>query len=216
LYNLATLENNSPLGHIVYSLYDYVISESLGVHVDYNKSLGQLYEDAKKKNPQLKVVTQSQADSLIEKCETAVREMHRPIYMSNTAEAAVVTCNLGRREVPLHTTLNLDTYDFIHETNVGEVPEIVEGRISSYNANTFKGRIYVPQFGRPVSFELAPKIRTKKTARIVTTSLHHNATGQSHLPNSRVHAMVLRNTSKTGHLKRLTILEVSNAPLEED
>jgi hypothetical protein len=101
LYQLGSLPNNSPLGHLVFSLYDYVISESLGVHVDFNKSIGQLYEQAKKTNPKLKPVTETQADSLIEKCDAAIREMHRPISMTKTAESAVITCALGSEEVPL-------------------------------------------------------------------------------------------------------------------
>lgn len=209
LYNLGTAQSNSPLGHIMYSLYDYVISESLGVHVDYNKSLGVLYEEAQKKKLAIKPVTQSQADSLIEKCETAVREMHRPIYMSQTANSANITCELDHHHNPLHTTLNLGTYDFMHETRLSEMPERVQGRISSYNANTFKGRIYVPEFGRPISFELAPKARTQAAVRIITTSLHNNAVNQGGLVGSVVSATVFRNTSKTGHLKRLTVVEIS-------
>lgn len=213
VYNLGTAQSNSPLGHIMYSLYDYVVSESLGVHVDYNKPLGKLYEEAQAKKTPIKLVTQSQADSLIEKCETAIREMHRPIYMSQTADSAAVTCSLNGQEHPLHATLTLDTYEFIHETRQAEVPEVVEGRISSYNANTFKGRIFVPKFGRPVSFELSPKARTQKTFRAITTSLHYNAMKQHAAAGSVVHAVAFRNTSKTGHLKRLTLTEVSSEPI---
>jgi hypothetical protein len=214
LYNLGTAQSNSPLGHIMYSLYDYVVSESLGVHVDYNKSLGKLYEEAQEKKVKVKPVTQNQADSLIEKCETAIREMHRPIYMSQTAEAAGITCKLDKQEQPLHTSLTLETFNFIHETRQSETPEIVVGRISSYNINTFKGRIYVAKLGRPISFELAPKARTKKAVGIITNSLHQNASNQREVAGSLVHAVVLRNTSKTGHLKRLTVLSIGDATPE--
>lgn len=212
LYHLASLQNNSPLGHLVFSLYDYVVSESIGVHVDFNKSMGQLYEQAQRTNPKLKPVTETQADSLIEKCDTAIREMHRPISMSKTAESATITCALGSNQEPLHSSLTLDTYDFIHETRLADVPEVVEGRISSYNANTFKGRVYVPKFGRPISFELSPKARTQAAVRLITSSLHLNATGQRFSPGSVLYATVLQNTSKTGHLKRLTVLHVGNVP----
>jgi hypothetical protein len=213
LYHLGSLQNNSPLGHLVFSLYDYVVSESIGVHVDFNKSIGQLYEQAHRTNPKLNPVTQTQADSLIEKCDTAIREMHRPIFMSKTAESASITCGIGRHEEPLHTSLTLETYDFIHETHQADVPEVVQGRISSYNANTFKGRIYVPKFGRPISFELSPKARTKLAVRLITSSLHLNAIGQRVALGSVVSATVLRNTSKTGNLKRLTVLQVAEQPL---
>ena len=212
LYNLGTAQSNSPLGHIMYSLYDYVVSESLGVHVDYNKTLGVLYEEAKANKLKLHPVTQSQADSLIEKCENAIQEMHRPIYMSQTAESAEISCTLDMQDHQLHTNLDMESYHFIHQTRQADAPEEVEGRISSYNVNTFKGRIYVPAFGRPISFELSPKARTRDAARVITTSLHHNATNQGGASGSVVHAVVFRNTSKTGHLKRLTITAISNAP----
>ncbi len=92
------------------------------------------------------------------------------------------------------------------------MPEVVKGRISSYNANTFKGRVYVPKFGRPISFELSPNARTKHAVRLITSSLHLNAIGQRFSPESALYATVLQNTSKTGHLKRLTVLHVSNEP----
>ncbi|MFH7326423.1 hypothetical protein ACHHTY_08020, partial [Desulfurivibrio sp. C05AmB] len=71
LYHIGTAPVNTPLGHLVHSVYDYVISESLGFHVDYNKSLGQLYEEYQEKEVGLPEIRQSQADSLIEKCTTA-------------------------------------------------------------------------------------------------------------------------------------------------
>ena len=44
-FALGTAQGNSVLGHLLFSMYDYVISESLGFHLDYNKSLGQQYEE---------------------------------------------------------------------------------------------------------------------------------------------------------------------------
>ena len=168
-FHVATLENKSPLGHLVFSMYDYVISQSLGQHVDYGKSLGKAYEEAKRNNVKVPQIRESQADSLIEKCSTAIREMHRPIYKSETATAGSISSNFAGTARPLSTTLTLETYDFIHETRVADAQEAVVGRVSSYNSNTFKGRIYVAKFGRPVPFELAPNSRTQKTIRFITT-----------------------------------------------
>lgn len=38
--------HDSVVGHLLYSAYDYVISESLGVHVNFDESLGQTIERA--------------------------------------------------------------------------------------------------------------------------------------------------------------------------
>src|SRR6187549_2237579 len=47
LYNLGTAPKDTPLGHLIYSAYDYVLPESLGVHVDYDRTLGQLYKESR-------------------------------------------------------------------------------------------------------------------------------------------------------------------------
>lgn len=213
IYNLGTAQSNSPLGHLMFSLYDYVISESLGVHVDYNKSLGQLYEQAQKAKVNLPVIRESQADSLIEKTERAIVEMHRPIFKTESASSASIEAIVDRRKRPLSTTLDIETYDFIHESRTAETPQTIEGRISSYNSNTFKGRIYVQKYGRPVAFEISPPARTQKAVRLITTSLRHNALKQHAEPASVVHCVAFEKTSRSGHLKSLIITKVSDVPL---
>ena len=52
-YQLGTAPKDTPIGHLVRSAYDYVISETLGFHLDYNKTLGQQYEDLEKEKLRL-------------------------------------------------------------------------------------------------------------------------------------------------------------------
>jgi hypothetical protein len=207
---LGTAQNNSPIGHLVYSLYDYVISESIGINVDYNKSLRKLYEEAQKNKIKIPIIKESQADSLIEKCTTAITEMHRPIYKTETAKQALITSNFSFSHQPLRIKLTRDTYDFIHETRVAEIPDAIEGRISSYNANTFKGRIYIEKFGRPLSFELQPNARSEVNISIITASLHFSAMKDYNEPSSTIYCIAFLNTSKTGHIKYLTISRISS------
>lgn len=211
IFNLGTLERTSPLGHLVHSMYDYVVSESLGFHVDYEQSLGQQYENYKKTSPPLPLpeIRQSQADSLIEKCSTAIHEMHRPIYMSNSADAATLNVMIDQRSVPLHSTFDLESFDYIHETRKSDVAESFAGRITSYNSNTYKGRIYIHEIGRPVSFELAPLVRGGNEIRLITTSLRSNAMKQFREPGSVISIAGLKNTSRNGKLKTLTIVSVT-------
>lgn len=213
VFKLGTAEQSSPIGHLVYSLYDYVISQSLGVHVDYEKSLGVLYEEAKKNKTEHPKIKKSQAESLIEKCSHAIQEMHRPIYKSRTATNALVTCKLSGTELPLSSGLDLQTFQYIHETNRSNATANFEGRISSYNSNTFKGRIFIESEQRPIPFELAQSARSSRTARIVTTSLGHNALKQYDHKGSLIYVRALQDTSKTGLLKNLIISEVSDLPL---
>ena len=213
LSGLGTLENNSPLGHLVYSLYDYVVSESLGVHVDLNKSLGQLYEEAQKNKVKLPAIKQHQADSLIEKCNTAMHEIHRPIYMTGTAGKAEISATINKKRLPLETSFgcklgNISTRH-VHLTK----EEAFAGRVSSYNSNTYKGRIYVEQFGRPVSFELNKNARGQKIVELITSSLQSNALRAYKEDEGRVYFRGYQRTSRSGQLKCLLITNLSDKPI---
>ncbi len=80
IYMIGTAPKDTPLGHIVYSAYDYIVSESLGIHVDYDKSLGELFEEYNQNNPNKVKIEQHKLDSLMEKCNTAITDIHRPIF----------------------------------------------------------------------------------------------------------------------------------------
>jgi hypothetical protein len=200
-YHLGTAPKDSPIGHIVYSLYDYVVSETLGGNVDYNKTLGKLYEEAQKNKLPVKPVTESQAESLIEKCSAAIREIHRPISVTGTAKSATISVEFGTQSVPLSTTLSIFTFDFMNETRQSQDVEQIVGRITSYNSNTYKGRIYVGGIGRPVNFEINPRGRSAAAVQAVTTSLHLNATRLGNQDGALVAMSVFRRESKAGHLK---------------
>lgn len=213
LYGITTLENTSPLGHLMYSLYDYVVSESLGFHVDLNKSLGQLYEEAQKKKQALPEIKQNQADALVEKCNTAMHEIHRPIYKSKSAERASISATIGHTSIPLQVPFTFDTWGYIHETRISDEQENHSGRISSYNSNTYKGRVYVEKFGRPVSFELAKDARDHKTVELVTTSLQTNALRMYSEEKGLIYFSAFLRTSRSGQLKSLLITQLSDSPI---
>lgn len=78
-YKAGTAPKDTPLGHLVRSAYDFVVAAAFGFHVDYEKSLGQQYEQLKSENAQVPVVRPSQLESAVEKCEVAIRDMHRPM-----------------------------------------------------------------------------------------------------------------------------------------
>lgn len=207
-YHLGTAPKDSPIGHLVYSLYDYVVSETLGAHVDYDKSLGELFEDAQRKKLPVKPVTESQADSLIEKCSTALRDMHRPIFMTGTAKSATISVGVGAQPVPIGAKFSLSTYEFMNETRQSPQIESITGRISSYNSNTYKGRIYSSHIGRPVSFEIDQIGRTSAAVAAITTSLHLNANRLGNRDGAVVAMQVFRRESKAGHLKSFLAVKV--------
>lgn len=213
-YAATTAPKDTPLGHIVHSAYDYVISESLGFHVDYDKTLQQLHEEHQKATQLPARIEQHQLDSLTEKCSGALINLHRPIFKSRSALEAQITVSYGGNPIPVGDALNMSTFEYLRESFIDDTPTLVEGRVSSYNSNTFKGRIYVASEGRPISFELSDEVRSDTIVRMVTRSLSVNAVKEYEEHGSTVYCKVLRLTSRAGYLKGYTILDLSDEPLQ--
>lgn len=134
--------------------------------------------------------------------------MHRPIVWSETARSARVYVN-GNREALVGPRLSPETFEHANRTVDIKTPEEFVGKVSSYNSNTFKGRIFLPEFGRPVPFELAEIIRGRSTVTDVTTSLRTNAISRSN-SNADVWFKAFRRESSQGRLKSLYVIELSN------
>jgi hypothetical protein len=175
LYHLGTAPKDTPIGHLIRSGYDYVISEALGFHVDYDKSLGQQYEEYKKAKQPIKELSPSRFDSLIEKCENSIREMHRPLVKSRTAEEGHLTARISDDLMPLGPPLTRETYEYIAFTERSHDPSYYVGRVTSYNVNTFKGRIYIAQERRPIPFELGDTARGFDAISAITASLYQSS-----------------------------------------
>lgn len=207
-YHVSTAPKDTLLGHLVYSAYDYVVSENLGFHVDYDKSLGQLYEEHHgQSDDELPVIKQSQLDSAAEKCENAIREMHRPIVFSETAQQASIIANLNGKQKPFDNPLDYDSFEYINFTERSTDAEEIEGYVSSYNSNTYKGRLFVPDMRRPIPFMLGETAQNMKAIGRITRSLHMN--GQERMKHgSEVRCVAFKNHSRTGRLKSLYVVEV--------
>jgi hypothetical protein len=209
LYHLGTAPKDTVLGNLISSAYDYVISETLGFHVDYSKSLGQQYEELQKTKaltpPEL---SESRMDSLTEKCEVAVREMHRPISKSETATTAHLIASVGESQRVIGRPLTRETYEYMAYTTTDDSASEFEGFVSSYNMNTYKGRIYVPQFGRPVPFELSQTARDPRSILRITSSLSANAQARRAGTDGGIRFRAFRNFSRSGRLKSFYITQI--------
>lgn len=206
-YFLGTAPHDTPIGNIVSSAYDYVISETLGFHVDYDKTLLQQYEEHYQEGSAPKL-RQDQLDSLTEKCEVAVRNMHRPIVNSGTAINAKISAKIGTKITPMGPLLTADTFEYLDFTRRIDEPLDIVGRVSSYNSNTFKGRIFVPKEGRPIPFELAYETRSDRDVAIVTGSLSANAGRRNR---GDIRCVAFASVSRTGRLKSYFIVEIKAA-----
>jgi hypothetical protein len=201
---MSVAPHDSVAGNIATSLYDFVLSESMGVHADYNKTIGQLIEEKKKSVPGVAKLTPGKMDSLVEKCEAAITEMHRPIVKSETASTARIISRHNGEEISVGPELTPATYDYIHFTTRSENPFQETGRVSGYDSNTYKGRIYLPRGGRPVPFALGETARKARDVKIVTDNLAENAQGRY----AEMRFIAFHDLSRTGRLKRLLIIEI--------
>jgi len=209
-YLATTIPQNTVLGHVVFSLYDYVVSESLGFHVDFNKSLGKLYEENQVNNLNVPIIKQHQADSLIEKCSTAIKEIHRPIFKTESATSASITAKLGNSIKPINSNFSLDSYNYIDQFFINTVPSIIKGRISSYNSNTFKGRIYSVKEGRPISFELQASAKGDYSLQLIIASLSAYTRNNFDDEWIDLYCVVQTITSRSGQLKSYKITSIGH------
>lgn len=215
IYSATTAPMDTPLGHVVHSIYDLLISESLGFHVDYEKSLGQLYEEHKKKKIESPRVEQHQIDSLIDKCASSISEIHRPIYKNKTALQANIFSSVGAQTRPVGASFTFETFQYMNEEFTEEVPEIIEGKISSYSSNSFTGRVYVSSEGWAVPFDISESGRTEQNIRLLVTSLSVNAVKEFDSEWSSVYCWVLKTKSRSGRLKRYVIVDVSHEQISK-
>ncbi len=179
VYKLGTAPKDSPIGHVVRSAYDYVVHETLGFHVDYDQSIGQQIEAYKETGGELPDLSLPRLSSLREKCERAIKEMHRPLVESETATKAQIIATIGKSIINVARPLTPQTYQYMNQTDTAEAPVELSGRVTSYNSNTFKGRIYLEELGRPVPFELRNEARNINNISLVTKSLDRNAMFQA-------------------------------------
>src|SRR5689334_12686229 len=113
LATILSAPQNSMIGHLLTSAYDYVVSEALGFHIDFNKTLGQQYQDIQKARIPVDRQSENRFDSVIEKCQTAIRDMHRPIVQSESAHTAMISAQIDRDHIPLTPKFDRRTYDYM-------------------------------------------------------------------------------------------------------
>ncbi|WP_072381358.1 hypothetical protein [Novosphingobium sp. NDB2Meth1] len=211
IWTVGTAPKDSVFGHLLYSAYDLVVKETLGFHVDFSKSLGQQHEEylASKK------ITKEKMDSLVEKTEAAISDMHRPIVGNRTATSAKLIAYPDKKKpIQLGPELTEISYQYISHTVKSPKPSQVVGVVSSYNSNTFKGRIYSFDEKRPIPFELEANARNRDSINLITASLRSNAVNRSSTDEISVSAIPIMLTchrleSATGRLKGLVVTAVS-------
>lgn len=194
---------DSVLGHFTRSLYDYLLNSTLGIEVDFDKTIRRQYKELCEERQ----ITEERMDSLAEKAENAIIDMHRPIVWSETARRARIKFG-NESQSAVGPVLTRETYDHANVTVKLDTPEEFEGAISSYNSNTYKGRMFVEEEGRPIPFELAEECRYNDALKMIVDSLGISTLDRR---NSRASIAVkaFRRLSSTGRLKSLWVVGVA-------
>lgn len=115
-----------------------------------------------------------QFDSLVEKVEPSIAEVHRPIVGSGTAISGFINDAEALSRGGQKLLLNEKTHASLrYRSRSTELIPIV-GRVSSFNMNTFNGRFVMEDTARPIPFFLTPAGRAEKSVRLIGESLAEN------------------------------------------
>lgn len=205
---------DSAIGHLMVSAYDYVVSEALGFHVDFDSTLGQQYDHLLEQQKIEKPLKQERFDSVIEKCEPALIQMHRPIVKSKTAKAARLYGQARDYEFGFNSNFSRESYEYIKETLTRDEEEIFCGHVTSFNANTLNGRIYVPDLQRNVIFSLDNEASDQASrVNIGENFLHTIEAGRQ--AEREICFRGQRRETKNGRLKKLYVHSVVDPDEDE-
>ena len=176
----------------------------MGFPVDFDKSLSQSHGDYLKQ----KKITAEKLDSLIEKTEASIGDMHRPIVASQSAKFAHLLGIDGKvSPIPIGPELSFETYGYLSKTYLDKDLSDVVGIVSSFNVNTHKGRIFVYDEGRPIAFELQDGVKNGRAMFRIANSLRTNAR-KTNLEQGRITLRGRRMLSSNDRLKAFLVEEV--------
>lgn len=204
-FAVGSVGADSPVGYAVTSLFDYVMNETMGFHVDYNKTFQQQVAETLA----ARQITSDRVDSLMEKTESAFVDMHRPIYYSGTATIADIHGQAGPRAPvkKLGPDMTLITYEYIAKTSRTEATSKLTGSVSSYNINTFRGRFFSKEHGRPIPFELMESAKNQNIIATITRSLQLSSVSRDD-PRALLDLTAFQVETSTGRLKTLHVTNV--------
>ena len=224
-YLVSTAPRDTPPGHLVYSVYDYVVRKATGVPVDYNKSL---FEHYKKDYPELHIPDESQLDTLVEKCHDSIVVIHCPIIQSESAESVVLSYETEDGVEQVGEKLDHKTYKNI----IGSAPYgnkiyrmsaqermvdknlicsigIANGNITSYDLSTGKGKICIAsERHQIVNFQLVNK--TVEASKLIAENLSENAKRDQDEKKQIIYFEAHEYRNSAGKLKKYEVLRVSS------
>lgn len=195
---------NSFLGHVIYSAYDYVLSESVGIDLDYEKSLGKLYLENKDKN--IYIPEQHTLDEVADRCHNSLIDIHRPIYESKTAQTAQMKVFIGDKEIKFNSYFNQETFEYLSEEIYKDELFSITGRIVGFSATNYSGRISVDGIDRNIQFKLDSEVKTNENFEKIIESLKNSTLKNSTPINVTFDVKVIQ--TKKGKIKKYIVKKV--------
>jgi hypothetical protein len=206
-YSIGSLENNNPLGHIIFSIYELAIYEATGQKVDYEKSLREIYNESLQENSDGLILPKKyQIEALVEKIETSISDMHRPIIGSETADSLDISDSVTRRSGnPL--MLNKETYERLKYRKRSDDVERLSGKVSMFNMNTFNGRLVTFEDQRPIPFYVTHAARSSEGIQLIGQNFSRNISNPN-ATDGNITFEVIKDTTRTGRTAKLLVVRV--------
>ena len=213
IWHLGTAPKDTVLGNLIVSAYDYVLKESLGINVNFDKTIGQQLEELKSRDINPPRITEDRLDSVIEKCEASIVSMHRPIVRSGTAEKGLIRYETSDRKTG-GENIDSETYNYIRTSTKSDRAQYFYGKISSYNVNTYHGRIYDFRHERTIPFEIEASARSINFISLITASLNANALDRKDESSYVIlHAFTI--SSQNDRIKKLIVINIARPSRNE-
>lgn len=140
----------------------------------YARTIGKEYSPHNEIANTLATRNQGAVDAIIDTIENDVALMHRPI-IHNATNVVVFSGD--------NNIVNLDrsSYEYVKAKNISEKSSVFTGNVSSFNANTGRGRIFLLKFGRTISFSPALDAFTDEQKSLLAWSLNEYVNGNGGL-----------------------------------
>ncbi len=208
IYSLGSLEQDNPIGHLMYSAYDAMVHAALGTGLNYDKPLREHIQAPQAPIKQF-LPNDPKIQALVEKCEAPLAEMHRPITKSETARSAEIVEGRGvRMPRPIGPPLTSETYDILRYAERDLKPSMIFGKVASYNLNSFKGRMFCMHEQRLISFVLSEQCRGPNEVKRIVESLGANA-ADINSDASIIKFHVIAERRRTGSVRSYRVMQLS-------
>lgn len=141
----------------------------------------------------------SAIDTIADRVTNDLANIHRPL--NSSAELIY----FGGQSSQI--TLNEDTYEYVKTTRISEGVYEFVGRVAAYNANSQKGRIYIPEINRVIPFE-PDEYFSPGQSQELADSLAHYVRAQGRSGNKMGYVTIYAKKMETGSglLRRLIVV----------